>query len=68
MALFTAPALVAFYVTTESNRTEWIPVFLCLRLSMFTANVVSVFVFTDKPADWTEKKDYSEVPIDETKC
>ncbi|EGT55475.1 hypothetical protein CAEBREN_29110 [Caenorhabditis brenneri] len=68
LALFSAPFLVAFYVSNESNRIEWIPVFLSLGLSMFAANLISVFVFTDKPAEWTEKKEYAEVPVDESKC
>ncbi|CAI2354377.1 unnamed protein product [Caenorhabditis sp. 36 PRJEB53466] len=70
LALFSAPALVAFFVTTESNRVEWIPVFITLGASMFVANLISVFVFTDEPAEWTDpdKKSYVEVPGEETKC
>uniref|UniRef100_A0A8R1E2X1 Uncharacterized protein n=2 Tax=Caenorhabditis japonica TaxID=281687 RepID=A0A8R1E2X1_CAEJA len=70
LALFSAPALVAYFVTTESNRVEWIPVFTTLGVTMFLANLLSVFVFTDKPAEWTDpdKKSYVEVPVDETKC
>ncbi|CAO4379729.1 unnamed protein product [Caenorhabditis nigoni] len=66
LALFTGPTLVAFYVKVESNQSQWIPVYLCLGLSMFAANLISVFVFTDEPAKWTEK--YTEVPLEEAKC
>lgn len=39
LALFSAPALVAFFVTTESNRLEWIPVFATLGIAMFVVRL-----------------------------
>lgn len=45
LALFSAPAVVAFFVETESNREEWIPVFVSLGVSMFIVSSMLKFKF-----------------------
>uniref|UniRef100_A0A8R1DMX5 Uncharacterized protein n=1 Tax=Caenorhabditis japonica TaxID=281687 RepID=A0A8R1DMX5_CAEJA len=53
LALFAAPALVAMFVSDESNRLQWIWVYLLLGVAMIIINFVSFFVLTDEPAKWT---------------
>ncbi|EGT40135.1 hypothetical protein CAEBREN_28951 [Caenorhabditis brenneri] len=54
ISLFSGPALVAFFVTDESNQTQWSHVFMTLAGFTFVANILSFIFFTDKPAKWTE--------------
>ncbi|CCD71125.1 Major facilitator superfamily (MFS) profile domain-containing protein [Caenorhabditis elegans] len=54
ISLFSGPALVAFFVTDESNQTQWSHVFMTLAGFSFVANILSFIFFTDKPAKWTE--------------
>lgn len=56
IALFSGPALVAFFVTDESNQTQWSHVFMTLAGFTFFANILSYIYFTDQPAEWTEEK------------
>ncbi|CAP31189.2 Protein CBG12165 [Caenorhabditis briggsae] len=53
VALFSAPAMVALFVTTESVRTQWIGVYLVFGGLMQITNLLSYCIFTDKPASWT---------------
>uniref|UniRef100_A0A1I7UZL8 MFS domain-containing protein n=1 Tax=Caenorhabditis tropicalis TaxID=1561998 RepID=A0A1I7UZL8_9PELO len=54
ISLFSGPALVAFFVSDESNQTQWSHVFMTLAGFTFLANILSFIFFTDKPAKWTE--------------
>uniref|UniRef100_A0A1I7UBE2 BACK domain-containing protein n=1 Tax=Caenorhabditis tropicalis TaxID=1561998 RepID=A0A1I7UBE2_9PELO len=60
LALFVAPALVSMFVSVESERKQWIGVYLVLGSCMFITNFVSFFILTDKPATWTETEDNIE--------
>ncbi|CCD70903.3 Major facilitator superfamily (MFS) profile domain-containing protein [Caenorhabditis elegans] len=53
LALFVAPALVSIFVHEESNRLQWIWVFLIVGGLMIITNIVAFFILTDKPASWT---------------
>uniref|UniRef100_A0A1I7T3X1 MFS domain-containing protein n=1 Tax=Caenorhabditis tropicalis TaxID=1561998 RepID=A0A1I7T3X1_9PELO len=55
ISLFSGPALVAFFVSDESNQTQWSHVFLTLAGFTFLANILSFVFFTDQPAKWTEE-------------
>nr|pir protein T22F3.11 [imported] - Caenorhabditis elegans [Caenorhabditis elegans] len=57
VALFSAPAMVALFVTTESVRTQWIGVFLVFGGLMQITNLLSYCIFTDKPAEWTNSEE-----------
>ncbi|CAB3396688.1 unnamed protein product [Caenorhabditis bovis] len=54
LALFSAPALVSLFVTDDTNRQQWKWVYLILGSLMILANLISYFIFTDEPAEWTE--------------
>ncbi|CCD70905.2 Major facilitator superfamily (MFS) profile domain-containing protein [Caenorhabditis elegans] len=56
LALFSAPALVAIFVSDESNRLQWLWVHLVLGCLMIITNFVSYFIFTDEPAEWTNSE------------
>uniref|UniRef100_A0A1I7UBC5 MFS domain-containing protein n=1 Tax=Caenorhabditis tropicalis TaxID=1561998 RepID=A0A1I7UBC5_9PELO len=56
LALFSAPALVAIFVSDESNRLQWLWVHLVLGGLMIITNFVSYFIFTDEPAEWTNSE------------
>ncbi|KAF1752635.1 hypothetical protein GCK72_019190 [Caenorhabditis remanei] len=56
LALFSAPALVAIFVSDESNRLQWMWVHLVLGGLMIITNFVSYFIFTDEPAEWTNSE------------
>uniref|UniRef100_A0A8R1HMP1 MFS domain-containing protein n=1 Tax=Caenorhabditis japonica TaxID=281687 RepID=A0A8R1HMP1_CAEJA len=53
LALFSAPALVAIFVTNESDRHQWFWVYLVLGALMIMINFISYFIFTHEPAEWT---------------
>ncbi|CAB3396686.1 unnamed protein product [Caenorhabditis bovis] len=53
IALISGPALVAAIVRNEQNARQWQIVFCSLGEIMIIANAISMFVFTDKPAEWT---------------
>ncbi|CAI2354727.1 unnamed protein product [Caenorhabditis sp. 36 PRJEB53466] len=57
LALFSAPAMVAIFVTTESERTQWIGVYLVFGGLMIIVNMISYFIFTDQPAEWTNSEE-----------
>ncbi|CAP37111.2 Protein CBG19966 [Caenorhabditis briggsae] len=54
ISLFSGPALVAFFVTDETNQIQWSYVFFVLAGFTFLANILSFIFFTDQPAKWTE--------------
>ncbi|KAF1752636.1 hypothetical protein GCK72_019191 [Caenorhabditis remanei] len=60
LALFVAPALVSVFVSEESNRLQWIWVFLVLGGCMIAINIISLFILTDQPAKWTETEEINE--------
>ncbi|CAB3396689.1 unnamed protein product [Caenorhabditis bovis] len=68
LALFAGPGLVALFVSNDSHREQWIPVFASLGAALVLSCVLSLFVFTDEPASWTEPKVYDKVSADETEC
>uniref|UniRef100_A0A8R1HGR9 MFS domain-containing protein n=1 Tax=Caenorhabditis japonica TaxID=281687 RepID=A0A8R1HGR9_CAEJA len=53
VALFSAPAMVSIFVATESERTQWIGVYLVFGGLMIITTFVSYFILTDQPAEWT---------------
>lgn len=60
LALFVAPALVSVFVSEESNRLQWIWVYLVLGGCMIAINIISFFILTDQPAKWTETEEITE--------
>lgn len=60
LALFVAPALVAIFVSEESNRSQWIWVFLVVGGGMIITNILSFFLLTEKPASWTDAEENVE--------
>lgn len=60
LALFVAPALVSMFVSEESNRNQWIWVYVVLGACMFITNIVSFFILSDQPAKWTETEEINE--------
>ncbi|CAL2044228.1 unnamed protein product [Caenorhabditis brenneri] len=60
LALFVAPALTSIFVHDETNRQQWIGVYVTLGGLMFAINIVSFFILTDKPAKWTETEEMTE--------
>ncbi|CAJ0566292.1 unnamed protein product, partial [Mesorhabditis spiculigera] len=53
VALVAAPASWAIFVRDESNATEWSYVFYLNGAVLILANIMFVFICTDKPAEFT---------------
>ncbi|CAP31188.2 Protein CBG12164 [Caenorhabditis briggsae] len=68
LALFSAPALVAIFVSDESNRLQWLWVHLVLGGLMIITNFVSYFIFTDEPAEWTNSEVFIKMETTKSDC
>ncbi|CAO4378113.1 unnamed protein product [Caenorhabditis nigoni] len=68
LALFSAPALVAIFVSDESNRLQWLWVHLVLGGLMIITNFVSYFIFTDEPAEWTNSEVFIKMEKTKSDC
>jgi len=54
LVFFVAPALVAIFVTDESNATQWHVIFYMIAGTLVVANVVFCVYATDAPVEFTK--------------